>query len=166
MRSQTQLKRQIPYRELAEFRYQIRRFLNFSERAARAAGVEPQQHQALLAIKAVPGGQKATVGYLAERLQIEHHSAVELARRLEAKKLLQRSRNTADRRQVLLRLTPSGEKLLRRLSETHRSELGIAGPKLLRALETAVRQARDATSGRAQWPGGRRGRISKSRKRR
>jgi DNA-binding MarR family transcriptional regulator len=133
--------RGIVYRALADFRYEIRRFLNFSERAARAAGVEPRQHQALLAIKGLPRGREATVGSLAERLQIRHHSAVELATRLERKKLIRRSRNNADRRQVLLHLTRRGERLLRNLSQSHRAELGSAGPKLLRALETAVRLA-------------------------
>ncbi|HYL68207.1 MAG TPA: MarR family winged helix-turn-helix transcriptional regulator [Candidatus Limnocylindria bacterium] len=136
-------KRAIPYRALADFRYEIRRFLNFSEQAARAAGVEPQQHQALLAIKGLPLNREATVGHLAERLQIRPHTAVELAIRLERKKLIRRSRNSADRRQVFLRLTPRGERLLQNLSESHRAELSSAGPKLLCALETAVRLARN-----------------------
>src|SRR5487761_1614906 len=76
------------YQALADFRYGIRRFLNFSEQAARAAGIEPQQHQALLAIKGLPAARNATIGALAERLQIQHHSAVELADRLEARALL------------------------------------------------------------------------------
>lgn len=146
------MQREIPYRALAEFRYEIRRFLNFSERATRAAGIEPQQHQALLAIKGLPDGQKATVGSLAERLQIQHHSAVELAIRLESNGLVKRSRNATDRRQVLLMLTGRGEKLLRGLSATHHAELGSAGPKLLRALEAAVRHARTTPGGHARRP--------------
>jgi DNA-binding MarR family transcriptional regulator len=133
----------IPYRALASFRYEIRRYLNFSERAARSMGVEPRQHQALLAIKGLPLGQDATVGFLAERLQIRHHSAVELTIRLERKKLIHRSRNVADRRQVLLSLTRPGERLLRKLSQSHRAELSSAGPKLLRALELVVLLAGD-----------------------
>ena len=74
----------VDYRGLADFRFEIRRFLNFSERLAHAAGVEPQQHQALLAIKGLPPHRVATIGVLAERLLIQHHSAVELANRLEA----------------------------------------------------------------------------------
>jgi len=135
--------RRIPYRALAELRYEIRRFLNFSAQAARAAGVEPQQHQALLAIKGLPPGREATVGFLAERLQVRPHTALELACRLERKKLVHRSRDNADRRQVLLRLTPRGERLLRNLSESHRAELASAGPKLLRALETGTKSAGD-----------------------
>jgi DNA-binding MarR family transcriptional regulator len=131
----------VDYGALAEFRYEIRRFLNFSERAARAAGLEPQQHQALLALKGLPEGKRATVGILAERLQIEHHSAVELTNRLVAKRLVVRSRSATDRREVILHLGRRGEKLLRELSLTHHGELSSAGPKLLRALETAVRLA-------------------------
>lgn len=132
---------QIPYGVLEEFRYDIRRFLNFSERAARRAGVEPHQHQALLAIKAAQG-TKATVGFLAERLLIRHHSAVELSDRLEKKNLIRRSRGETDRREVFLSLTRKGERMLEQLSEMHRNELQTAGPRLLNALQTVVRRAR------------------------
>lgn len=132
---------QIPYGVLEEFRYDIRRFLNFSERAARRAGVEPHQHQALLAIKAAQG-TKATVGFLAERLMIRHHSAVELSDRLEKKNLIRRSRGETDRREVFLSLTRKGERMLEQLSEMHRNELQTAGPRLLNALQTVVRRAR------------------------
>lgn len=132
---------QIPYGVLEEFRYDIRRFLNFSERAARRAGVEPHQHQALLAIKAAQG-TKATVGFLAKRLLIQHHSAVELSDRLEKKNLIRRSRGETDRRQVFLSLTGKGEKLLQQLSQMHRNELQTAGPRLLNALQAVVRRAR------------------------
>ena len=124
----------IDYQALAGFRYEIRRFLNFSENAARAAGIEPQQHQALLALKGLPPALPATVGALAERLQIRHHSAVELSRRLEAKGLLQRIRSRADAREVLLRVSARGERLLERLSLSHRDELRTAGPRLIEAL--------------------------------
>ena len=127
-------KQAIDYRSLADFRYEIRRFLNFSERAAREAGIEPHQHQALLAIKGLPIGQKATVGALAERLQVKHHTAVELVNRLQAKKLIRRSRSGADRREVFLELTGRGERILWRLTLVHCAELRSAGPKLLRAL--------------------------------
>lgn len=128
----------VNYAALASFRYEIRRFLNFSERAAREAGLEPHQHQALLAIKGLPGGHRPTIGLLAERLQIQHHSAVELADRLEISGLIRRSRNKFDRREVLLRLTPHGEKILRRLSVMHRMELGVAAPRLLKAIGNAI----------------------------
>ena len=126
------------YRALADFRYEIRRFLTFSEHASKLAGLEPQQHQALLAIKGLPEQSQATVGVLAERLQIQHHSAVELTNRLEVNGLISRSRGRADRRLVYLRLTLRGEKLLRDLSATHRQELRTAGPRLINALTQAV----------------------------
>jgi DNA-binding MarR family transcriptional regulator len=122
------------YRALAEFRYQLRRFLAFSEGAARAAGLEPRQHQLLLAVKGAPNGTEATIGDLAERLQIRHHSAVGLVDRMEMRGLVRRERVGADRRQVLVRLTPAGEKLLLRMSLSHRDELTSIAPALLRAL--------------------------------
>jgi DNA-binding MarR family transcriptional regulator len=131
----------VPYRLLEEFRCQIRRFLSFSERAARKAGVEPQQHQALLVIKAVPVSGKATIGFLAGRLLIRHHSAVELSKRLERKKLIRRSPSGTDRREVLLTLTADGEKVLHRLSELHHAELQTTGPRLLKALQAVGRAA-------------------------
>jgi len=135
-------KRSIDYTALADFRYEIRRFLNFSENAARAAGIEPHQHQALLVIKGLPANQIATVGVLAERLQIQHHSAVELTDRLESKMLIRRSRNQADHREVLLGLTLRGEKLLQKLTVAHRAELQSMGPKLVAVLESAIARKR------------------------
>ncbi len=126
------------YEDLAAFRYEIRRFLNFSERAARDASVEPRQHQALLAIKGLPPGVQATVGVLAERLQVQHHSACELSDRLQEKGLIRRWRSETDRREVLLELTPRGERVLEQLSAAHRIELRVAGPKLMKALQAVV----------------------------
>ena len=134
----SQRKEGIDYAALSDFRYEIRRFLNFSERAARQAGIEPHQHQALLVVKGSRPGQNATVGSLAERLQVQHHSAVELVNRLEGKRLISRQRSRADRRQMLLSLTARGERLLNLLTVSHRDELQIAAPKLLRALRGAI----------------------------
>jgi DNA-binding MarR family transcriptional regulator len=134
--------RQNDYRVLAEFRYEIRRFMNFSERAARKAGIEPHQHQALLVLKGLPAFQIATVGVLAERLQIQHHSAVALADRLESKGLIRRSRGQEDRREILLGLTLRGEKLLRELTLSHRTELRMVGPKLVESLESVIARRR------------------------
>ena len=122
------------YQALAEFRYQLRRFLRFSEQAARAAGLEPQQHQLLLAVKGLPEGSKATISVLAERLQIAHHSTVELIDRLAQRGYIQRCRDEADQRRVLVSLTPQGEEVLRNLSLAHRAELRSTGPALVQAL--------------------------------
>lgn len=119
----------------------MRRFQNLSEQAARAAGVEPQQYQALLAVKGLPASSPATVGVLAERLQIQHHSAVELVDRLEAHALLKRTRSSTDRREVLLRLTSRGEEILREVALPHRAELRSSGLTILRALQTVMAHA-------------------------
>ena len=123
------------YETLAAFRYELRRFLHFSETAAQATGITPQQHQALLAIKGFPGRDQITVGELAERLQLRHHSAVGLIDRLVAEKLVVRKPSANDRRQVLIQLTDRGEKTLERLSSLHHEQLKRIGPELSRLLE-------------------------------
>ena len=128
----------VDYQALADFRFEIRRFLNFSERLVHAAGMEPQQHQALLAIKGLPIHRIATIGALAERLLIQHHSAVELVNRLEAKGLLRRTRGVTDRREVVLTLSRRGEALLNQLTRPHHAELQAARPKLLTALAATI----------------------------
>src|SRR5882724_12967095 len=94
------------YQALAELRYQIRRFLHFSERAVRKAGLEPRQHQLMLALKAFPKDVRPRIGELAKRLLIQHHSAVELVNRLAKGGYVRRDRADSDRREVLLSLTP------------------------------------------------------------
>jgi DNA-binding MarR family transcriptional regulator len=126
------------YQALAELRYQIRRFLHFSEEAARAAGLEPRQHQLLLAVKGVPKGGRNRIGDLAERLQIQHHSTVELVNRLASGGYVRRSKAEGDRREVLVALTPKGERTLRELSLHHRNELRLQGPELIRTLRKVV----------------------------
>ena len=127
------------YRALAEFRYQIRRFLRFSEQAARSAGLEPQQYQLLLALKGLPNESRRRIGEVAERLQIQHHSTVELVDRLARRGLVRRRRSEQDRREVLLELTARGEKILQELALHHRSELRESGPALIAALRKALR---------------------------
>jgi DNA-binding MarR family transcriptional regulator len=122
------------YQALAEFRFRIRRFLHFSEKAARAEGLEPQQHQSMLAIRACDEAAGPTVGKLAEQLLIRHHSVVGLIDRLVERGLVERVRAGEDRRQVRVRLTPEGEAALGRLSGTHREELRRTGPALKAAL--------------------------------
>ena len=113
------------YTSLAELRYQIRCFLSFSEQAARAAGLEPRQHQLMLSLKGLPPGARPTIGEVAERLQIQHHSAVELVDRLVERGAVRREHTRADRREVLLRLTRRGSALSRTPPRTWRITRGI-----------------------------------------
>jgi DNA-binding MarR family transcriptional regulator len=122
------------YRALGGFRYQIRRFLHFSEQAARAEGLEPQQHQLMLAIRVSDDPDGPTMGELAEHLLIRHHSAVELVDRLAKRRLVERVRGLGDRRQVRVQLTAEGQSKLRWLSGAHRAELCNSGPLLVEAL--------------------------------
>ncbi len=125
------------YRTLSDFRYLIRRFLEFSQMAARRAGLTPRHHQALLAIKGFPRDDAPTIGDLAERLRIRHHSAVELVDRLAEAGLMMRTHNTQDRRRVLLGLTQAAEELLAGLSAIHLEELHALRPALLEILKRA-----------------------------
>jgi DNA-binding MarR family transcriptional regulator len=129
------------YESLAELRFEIRNFLSFSEQAVRAVGLEPRQHQLMLALKGLPADVRPRIGELAQRLHIQHHSAVELANRLGRAGYIRRKRTGDDRREVLLELTPRGEKVLLELSLHHREELRIAGPKLVDALRKVMRSA-------------------------
>jgi DNA-binding MarR family transcriptional regulator len=122
------------YRRLAEFRYQLRGFLEFSEAAATRAGLTPRQHQALLAIKGAPKGTAPSVGYLAERLRIRHHSAVELVDRLVEAGLIIREPDPQDRRRVRLTMTATAEARLATLSASHLAELSRLRPVLLELL--------------------------------
>src|SRR5579864_1616739 len=127
------------YQSLAEFRHQIRRYLRFSEKIVRNADLEPRQYQLLLALKGLPPTVRPRIAELAEQLQIQHHSAVELVDRLENSRLVRRERGTNDRREVLVMLTPAGEKVIRELVIHHRTELSSRGPALLEALNGVLR---------------------------
>ena|SRR5690349_4414317 len=129
----------INYRALAELRYQIRVFLSFSEQAARAAGIEPQQHQLLLALKGLDPEQRPSVGMLASRLLLKHHTVVGLLDRLEAEKLVARKKSERDGREILIEITPRGERLLTKLSLAHSRELSSEGGALLEAMQTLVK---------------------------
>ncbi len=131
------------YQALAEFRYQIRQFLHFSEQAVKKAGVERGQYQLMLAIKGIPAGVRPRIRDLADRMEIRHHSAVELVNRLEARGFVRRSRAHDDRREVLLALTPKGEKVLGQLALHHHEELRSAGPQLVAALRRVMGQGND-----------------------
>jgi DNA-binding MarR family transcriptional regulator len=130
------------YQALAELRCQLRRFLRFSEQAARKMGLEPQQHQLMLALKGLPSGMRPTIGQLAERLQIQHHSAVELVDRLVQRGLIQRIRGDEDRREVHVQLTPRGERVLKQLTLHHREELRTAAPALVDTLKKVMATTR------------------------
>ena len=123
---------------MAEFRFQIRSFLHFSENAAKDAGVEPQQHQALLVVKALEP-EAARIGTIAERLQLRHHSAVGLVDRLEESGLVKRIRLASDRRSAQVRLTKKGERVLRELTIHHREELRSAIPALIESLAAILK---------------------------
>jgi DNA-binding MarR family transcriptional regulator len=135
------------YRQLEEFRFQIRRFLNFSEGAARGYGIEPQQHQALLALKGMREGSPPTIGSLASRLLLKHHSAVGLVDRLQILGLVTRRTSSEDARQILVELTAKGERILHQLSLAHRTELEVAGPKLATALKAISSKRTGAATG-------------------
>ena len=128
------------YQALAEFRYQIRRFLRFSEQLARSKGIEPQQHQLLLAVKGLPDGKKATISELAERMQLQHHSVVELVDRLVEHNFVERQRDTDDQRRVLVHLTSLGETILQQLSTVLLAELRQNGPHLVKTLSGLLAQ--------------------------
>lgn len=122
------------YIALAEFRYQVRKFLRHMEEEVRALGINPQQHQLVLAVKGLPRDQSPTIGILAERMQLNHNTMVELVDRTEQSGLLRRERSGPDRRRVTLSITAEGEALLRKLGSAAREELRVSGPSLVRAV--------------------------------
>jgi DNA-binding MarR family transcriptional regulator len=125
------------YRALAEFRYHLSRYLDFSDQAAKAAGIEPRQYQLLLAIKGLPDDIEPTVGALAYQLRSLHHCTVELINRAEANDLVRRTRAGT---RVLVQLTRKGERVLRQAVEERLEELRVAGPVLVEALHHLTNQ--------------------------
>jgi DNA-binding MarR family transcriptional regulator len=136
--SRIRSEQEVDYRTLAALRYQIRRFLRTREVAAREAGVEPQHYLLLLQIKGLEDEQRATVGALAERLQLRHHTVVELIDRLATRKLVVRHRSRSDRRQVVVELRPAGDAVLKRLAQYSIAELRTEGPALVSALTRLI----------------------------
>jgi DNA-binding MarR family transcriptional regulator len=130
------------YRALAEFRHQLRRFMAFSETAARAIDLEPRQHQLLLALRGLAPGVEPSVAALADALVLRHNTVVELLDRLEAAGLIRRTRAAADRRRAEIALTPRAEDLLRQLSAAHLDELRSLAPALVGSLNLALRASR------------------------
>jgi DNA-binding MarR family transcriptional regulator len=126
-------------RVLAEFRYSLRKFLHFSEEAATAAGVAPQQHQLLLQVAGAAEGESTSVSYLAERLALRHNSVVELCNRCEQGGLILRKSDPTNRRTVVLKLTAEGNRVLRSLSADHARELNEFGPRLVASLHALTK---------------------------
>jgi DNA-binding MarR family transcriptional regulator len=135
---------QSDYEGLAAFRHALRRFVAQSEQRARAVGLTPQQHQALLSIKGgFPGREEVTIGDLAEHLQLRNHSAVGLVARLVGAGLVEREPSPADRRRIRLRLTPQGEALLARVSGANLLELKSSA-RLMAAFLASLAEADEA----------------------
>ncbi|HVB20364.1 MAG TPA: MarR family transcriptional regulator [Ktedonobacteraceae bacterium] len=129
------------YQALAEFRYELRKFIHFSEQTARAAGIEPQQHQLLLVVKGMLEEKLPTISYIAERLKLQHHSTVELIDRLEERGLVERHRDELDQRRVIIQITPQGEEVLQELSLHNLEELQTAAPSLVRTLNALIKES-------------------------
>jgi DNA-binding MarR family transcriptional regulator len=139
---------QAEYMALAEFRYQLRRFLRNMEEKSRDEGLNPQQYQLLLAIKGLPRQQSPTISALAERMQLNHNSTVELVDRCEERGLVSRLRTGSDRRHVTLSITPEGDVRLQRLATAARQELRSIGPVLVESIQGLIQ------AGKARRPGG------------
>jgi DNA-binding MarR family transcriptional regulator len=135
---------------LAEFRYELRRFLHFSERAAVEVGLQPQQHQLLLQVAGAPEGETVTIAYAAERLSLRHHSVVELVNRSEREGLLVRTVDTVDKRRAILQATRKGERVLDRLAGDHARELNELAPRLVKALKRIGGHAQDGAGANTQ----------------
>lgn len=128
------------YETLAEFRHQLASFLHRRREAAAAAGLEAQQYELLLAIKGSPQGTQPNIKQIAEQLLLQHHSAVELATRLEKRGLVQRQRSPQDRRSVLLAVTKEGDKVLEKVVQYSLSQLQVEAPTLLKTLGRLMRR--------------------------
>jgi len=123
------------YGALAHFRYAMRKFLSFSKQALSAtAQLTPEQYEALLALKAFGGSTGLTITELSERLQVKHHSAVGLVDKMVARRLVQRTPGISDRRQVFVRLTAAGSKVLAKVAALHRQEMRIRSSEMIEAL--------------------------------
>lgn len=127
--------RKADYEALAEFRYALRKFLAFSEEAASKAGLTPQQHQALLAIKGASDADWLSISQIAERLLVRHHTAVELVDRLVALGLVVRMADPEDGRRIQVHVTKEGEERLRALSAIHIGEVKNIQPTLRKLLK-------------------------------
>ena len=132
------LKMPLKLAEIAEFRYQLRRFLNFSETASEAAGISAQQYQLLQAIAVIPAERECSISYLAERMVVRHNTAVELVDRAERAGMVERVADESDHRRSLVRITERGSEMISRLIGPHLAEIEANGPELIRALERVL----------------------------
>src|ERR1700684_2198837 len=148
MSKNQQLEDRLRLRNLAEFRHELRRFLQFSEGCAAEAGLHPQQHQLLLQLAGAPDEVETTVSYAAERLGLRHHTVVELSKRCEDAGLIHRNQDLNDRRCIQLQVTAKGHRVLRVLSEDHERELYELGPRLIGALSLICGPDEHTTSSR------------------
>lgn len=121
-------------RELAEFRFQLRQFLSFSEISSERHGIQAQQYQLLQVIAAAPAGQPASVSYLADRMVLRHNSTVELVDRAERAGLVRRHTDERDLRRSIIKLTPTGEQLLRAMVAEHIQELDRLSERLIHSI--------------------------------
>lgn len=127
---------------LARFRYALRRYLKFSEDAARRAAISPAQYQLMLFVRSFTKEAPPSIADLAERLQVSHHSAVGLIDRSETAGLVARDRDRQDARRVRVRLTPRGAAILTRLVREHYARIG----ELRRAVPSGRRRGRPRAS--------------------
>ena len=132
--------------KLAEFRFQLRKFLRFSEIAAEAAGISVQQYQMLQVIAAMPAGQGASISYLADRMILRHNSAVELVDRAVRAGMVRRESDDEDLRRSIVRLMPDGEKALEQLIPSHLHELDVRGHEITTALEVLLESSESAAA--------------------
>jgi DNA-binding MarR family transcriptional regulator len=139
------------FQRLAEFRFQLRRFLHFSSIAVEEVGLRPQQYQLLQCIAGMPGELEPTIANVAARMLLKHNSAVELVDRTIEQGLLKRVPDPLDNRRIFLRVTPQGERVLSSLVAYHLEELDQSGPELIRALRRVLTKA--------EYPNGKRRRA-------
>lgn len=128
-------------RKLAEFRYQLRKFLSYSEAVTEDAGISVQQYQLLQVIAAMPEGRGASISYLAERMMLRHNSTVELVDRAVRAGFVRRDSDEEDLRRSLVTLTPESGALLDRLVTAHIVEMGLRGPEIVAAIEGLLASA-------------------------
>jgi len=133
------------YRDQSEFRYALRRFMRFSELQARQEGITPQQHLVLLMVRGHPAYPRVTIGDIAERMQVKHHSASLLVDRTVRRGLLKRESDTGDRRRALVSLTDAGDDVLERITLANRAELSALESQLFRnSFIESIRRRRGA----------------------